>query len=84
MYEENYQLLADAVIMQAVQDYRNSESQAVRDEVKRFFLSEIFCIYSSLDGKLLLEKIRTGAKRKNETKGALQCRYSELREPGIM
>lgn len=68
MYEENYQLLADAVIKQAVQDYRNSESQTVRDEVKRFFLSEIFCIFSSIDGKRLLKKLEQEQEKKTYRK----------------
>ena len=51
MHEKNYKLLADAIIMQAVKDYRNAKSPAVRNDITRFFLSEQFCILSPVDGK---------------------------------
>ena len=52
MHEKNYKLLADAIIMQAVKDYRNA-----RNDITRFFLSEQFCILSPVDGKKLLRKL---------------------------
>lgn len=57
MHEKNYKLLADAIIMQAVKDYRNAKSPAVRNDITRFFLSEQFCILSPVDGKKLLRKL---------------------------
>lgn len=42
MYEQNYEMLADAIIVQAAKDYRRSKSVSVRNEIKCFFLSEWF------------------------------------------
>ena len=37
MYDKNYELLADAIIVQAAKDYRRSKSVSVRNEIKCFF-----------------------------------------------
>ena len=70
MYEENYQALANAIILQAVKDFRVAYKQMRRhperpdspaaDEVRRitkFFCSDYFSILTSLDGPVLLKKI---------------------------
>ena len=70
MYEENYQKLANAIILQAVKDFRVAYKQMRRhperpdspaaDEVRRvtrFFCSDYFQLLTSLDGPALLQKI---------------------------
>lgn len=66
--EENYKALANAIIMQAVKDFRaayrakkkfpdraNVEKQ-IR-EITSFFCSQYFGVLSDLDGPILLKKI---------------------------
>lgn len=65
--EENYRALADAVIMQAVKDYRSAyrrrgrfpdDSKAEKDirMITRFFCSRYFQVLTDLDGPMLLKK----------------------------
>ena len=66
---ECWQDLANAVILQAIEDYRAAcvklrgrprlrEQLAVKRSVERFFTSSWFRTLSSLDGQRLLEEIR--------------------------
>ena len=66
--EENYKDLANAIIMQAVKDFRaaykrklrfSEDNKANKDirEITRFFCSQYFQILSDLDGPRLLKKI---------------------------
>lgn len=70
MYEENWQALANAIILQAVKDFRVAYKQMRRhpektnspaaDEVRRitkFFCSDYFAALTNLDGPALLQKI---------------------------
>ena len=68
MYEENYESLANAVILLAVKDLRaayrrlmrHPDDRAARGEVeslKWFFRSKHFNTFTALDGPALLEKI---------------------------
>ena len=68
MYEENYQELARAVIVQAVKDFRPAYRRLKRypddrlaqktvREITRFFCSDYFCALSDLDGPALLNRI---------------------------
>ena len=70
--EENYQALIDAIIMQAVKDYRkaqerlkrhpgNAGAQNVIKDVERFFLSDWFVELTDLDGRTLMEQLRKEA-----------------------
>ena len=56
-----YENLANAIVLQAVKDYRRvrhlAEDNSVKREVKRFFCSQWFSVLTSLDAKLLLQKI---------------------------
>ena len=68
MYEENYQALANAIIVQAVKDFRpayrrlrrhpndNLAESTVR-EITQFFCSGYFCALTDLDGPTLLQQI---------------------------
>lgn len=46
MNDEGCIALANAIIIQAVKDYRHSSSPQVRNEIKRFFLSQWFTMLS--------------------------------------
>ena len=68
MYEENYQALANAVILQAVKDFkpayrrlkRHPNDKLAQDtvrEITKFFCSDYFGALSDLDGPALLNRI---------------------------
>lgn len=61
----NYENLANAIILQAVKDYRislkclkvnpnNRDALADKDEVERFFRSQWFSVLTSIDGETLI------------------------------
>ena len=60
---ENIELLANAIILQAVKDYRHTYSPQCRAEIKRFFRSESFRALTPLDGEKIIAKLE------NERKG---------------
>ena len=60
---ENIKLLANAIILQAVKDYRHTYSPQCRAEIKRFFRSEWFRALTRLDRKKIIAKLE------NERKG---------------
>lgn len=77
MYEDNYKLLADAIIAQAVKDYRKTQSTSDRNELKRFFVSDWFCVLANMDGCELFRRLEQERDAKTrQRKGALECRYS--------
>lgn len=66
------QALANAIILQAVKDWRDAvrilkkhtwsiEARQVKEECERFFCSEWFEILTSLDGKVVLNKLKEDA-----------------------
>lgn len=57
MHDKNYEDLANAIIIQAVKDYRRTKSPQVRNEIKRFFKSEWFTMLSNVDGDIILKKL---------------------------
>ena len=57
MYDKNYELLADAIIVQAAKDYRKAKSFSVRNEIKCFFLSDWFGCLTNADGHRLIRKL---------------------------
>ena len=67
---KNYENLANAIITQAVEDYRKAlRRKTDRDrhtvfECEKFFRSEYFQILTNFDGETLISKI----------KGELQCK----------
>ena len=54
---ENIELLANAIILQAVKDYRYTYSPQCRAEIKRFFRSEWFRALTRLDGETLITRL---------------------------
>ena len=59
MYEnqENYEKLANAIIVQAVSDFRKSGCYQTRNSIKRFFRSDWFKVLTALDGEMLIKRL---------------------------
>ena len=66
---ELYEELATAIILQAVEDWRKSvkalkkrphctEAMMMKDECEQFFLSEWFGVLTSVDGSMILRKLK--------------------------
>lgn len=55
---ENWQDLANAVVLQAVQDYRLSNDPRDLEELERFFLSDWFRLLTDLSPDCLLSLLR--------------------------
>ena len=64
----NYENLANAIVLQAVKDYRvalkclnrnprNKEALADKDEIERFFRSDWFSTLTSVDGEMLIRSL---------------------------
>jgi hypothetical protein len=64
----NYENLANAIILQAVKDYRmamkclranpkNRTARADKDEIDRFFRSQWFTVLTSVDGEMLIRSL---------------------------
>jgi hypothetical protein len=64
-----YERLGNAVVMQAVRDWRsttrtlkrnpgNYEAKRLKEDCEQFFLSQDFNVFTALDGKALLDKLR--------------------------
>jgi len=73
MSENGYRNLADAIIMQAVHDYRRAVQQLIRkpygatalhdkQDVEAFFQNDWFRVLSDLDGQELLQRLEAGAR----------------------
>ncbi len=69
---DGYTELANAIIIQAVKDYRRASTPQMRREIKRFFLSDWFMVLTDADGKQILERLeqergakKYGKRRKN-------------------
>ena len=58
LYRENYEKLAQAIILQAVKDYRDSCSYQMRCSIERFFRSEWFMVLTALDGEMLIKRLQ--------------------------
>lgn len=62
---ENIELLANAIILQAVKDFRHTYSYQRKAEIKRFFRSEWFRVLTRLDGEMIIKRLeneRNGTK----------------------
>lgn len=70
--ENNYRALADAIILQAVKDYRKVLKKLKYDydcrtlmgekrRLERFFSSEWFSVLTTMDGRALAAKLRKEA-----------------------
>lgn len=75
---ECYETLANAVILQAVKDYRmayrkhrkNPAEKAAlyeMESLERFFASEWFNMLTDADGRIILKKIREAEERRHRT-----------------
>ena len=59
---ENIELLANAIILQAVKDYRHTYSPQCRAEIKRFFRSEWFRALTPLDREKIITRLENERK----------------------
>ena len=53
-----YQALANAIIEQAVKDYRMTDDPDDQAELEKFFRSEWYGVLTSLDAELLISLLR--------------------------
>ncbi len=58
-----WERLANAIIWQAAEDYRNLESRTELEKLDRFFRSRWFSALCRLDGEALLAKLKEEKKR---------------------
>ena len=57
-YEDNWKELANAIVLQAVVDYRMSEDPRDLKVLERFFRSEWFALLTGLDPEYLITELR--------------------------
>ena len=53
-----YENLAQAIILQAVKDYRLTDDESELAEIERFFRSDWFGVLSKVDPEYLIKKLR--------------------------
>ena len=53
-----YEELANAIILQAVKDYRLTDDEQELQEIERFFRSGWFGVLSKVDPEYLIKKLR--------------------------
>ena len=53
-----YENLANAIILKAVKDYRQSKSERTMEEIERFFRSGWFRVLTNIDGEQLIRDLR--------------------------
>lgn len=53
-----YESLANAIVLQAVKDYRNAECQSDIDKLELFFRSGWFGVLTSINPEILISKLR--------------------------
>lgn len=53
-----YENLAQAIILQAVKDYRLTDDESELQEIERFFRSGWFGVLSKVDPEYLIKKLR--------------------------
>jgi hypothetical protein len=78
---DKYTELANAIVLQAVEDYRKALSgkkikgvtpeRTIRD-VEKFFRSEWFAVLTRVDGEMLMEKIKGEVKNERHIKTIYQ------------
>lgn len=77
--DEPYERLANAIILQAVRDYRtalkalrmnprNKATQSDRDEIERFFRSQWYQALTTVDGEMLIRKLNEAEAAPREVK----------------
>lgn len=68
-----YEALANAIVLQAVKDYRralksyvrnpsNNSARYKKESLERFFLSEWYRLLTHIDGEMLIEKLNQEVK----------------------
>ena len=65
---ECYQELANAIVLQAVKDYRMTEDQQDLDSLERFFRSEWFAVLTTLDPDFLIQQLQKEKATKDKMK----------------
>ena len=58
-----YEELANAIILQAVKDYRLTDDEQELNEIERFFRSGWFGVLTKVDPDLLIRKLRKEKKQ---------------------
>ena len=53
-----YENLANAIVLQAVKDYRQREAPHEISEIEAFFRSDWFHVLTQIDGEWLIRKLR--------------------------
>ena len=53
-----YEELANAIVLQAVKDYRMAKSPGEIKKLEEFFLSDWYKVLTSLDGTMLIRKLK--------------------------
>ena len=61
-----YQLLADAIVIQAAKDFRRAKSEQTRDEIREFFMSHKCFDLTGMDGRKILCKLEQERKEKHK------------------
>lgn len=64
--DENYEKLANAIIMQAVMDYRKTDNVEIKNSIERFFRSEWFYQLTEVDGEILIKRLKNEGKKNDE------------------
>ena len=53
-----YEELANAIVLQAVKDYRLHDDEQILASIERFFLSGWFGVLTKIDPEILITKLR--------------------------
>ncbi len=67
--EKIYENLTNAIIFQAVKDYRTAvrrENKYEQEHLEKFFKSEYFKILSRIDGEKLIQRLKTEKENKRK------------------
>ena len=60
--DESYRLLVNAIIIQAVKDYRKAlkyDHRSIKRECCRFFRSDWFKTLTAIDGEMLISRLKS-------------------------
>ncbi len=58
-----YENLANAIVLNAVEEYRRSNNPQLLRDLERFFRSEWYQVLTSVDGEMLIQKLRKEKKQ---------------------
>ena len=56
--QKNYEQLAQAIIMQAISDYKHSKNAGMKKSVENFFRSDWFMTLTNVNGETIIKKLR--------------------------